>query len=300
VDAAVAAVRDCPGARFDATVAHGRLTFALRRGDTATAISAYPLDGSPGGAQMVKIVNALVETRAEGRDAALRAILGASRSSETRWFVARTLLAVGADGSEALAYALPASPSLDRELLRWLSRADPRRASAACAERILAGQLESPILEALALIPVESADRARLLTFAATQDVLPRTIILVLLVSADEAAGLLVAPQSEVRTHAQSYALARPDAAAVFAAAKARSIRADAGLERGASRLRRLATIEAELATTPDYALEWRANGIDTFEITDAGQALAVEQILDRRRSRSVPDSGIPARQATP
>ncbi|RVU18473.1 caspase family protein [Methylobacterium oryzihabitans] len=299
IDAAVAAVRDCPGARLDATVADGRLRLALRQGDTATAIAAYPLDGSPG-ARVLKGVDALVEARAEGRDSALRAILGASRSSETRRIVAKALLAVGADGSEALAYALPASPPLDRELLRWLSRIDQRRASAACAERILAGQVESPLIEALALIPMETIDRERLLAFAATQDLLPRTIISVLLGSADEATALLLAPQPEVRTHAQSYALARTDAIAVFAAARRRSVRADAGLERGASRLRRLAAIEAELATTPDFALEWRAGGIDTFESADAGLSLAIEQILERRRGRRLPDTGASTRKAAP
>ena len=299
IDAAVAAVRDCPGARLDAAVADGQLALALRQGDTATAITAYPLDGSLG-ARVLKGVDAMVEARTEGRDAALRAVLRASRNSETRRLVARRLLAVGADGSEALAYALPASPPLDRELLRWLSRADPRRASAACAEQILTGQVESPLLEALALIPVEPADRARLLAFAATQDVLPRTIVSVLLGSADEAAALLVAPQPEVRTQAQSYAVARPDAAAVFASAQARSVRADVGLKRGASRLRRLAAIEAELAITPDFALEWRASGIDTFEAIDAGLGLAIEQIVERRRGRSVPDPGASARRAAP
>lgn len=299
IDAAVAAVRDCPDARLSGTLGDGRLTLGLKQGDTSTAITAYPLNGNLG-AQVRKGVDALVEARAEGRDEALRAVLRVSQDADTRRFLTKRLLALGANGSKALAYALPASPPLNRELLRWLSQADPQRASAACAEQILAGQVESPILETLALIPIEPADRSRLLAFAATQDALPRTIVSVLLGSADEAVALLIAPQPEVRTHAQSYALARADATAVFATARRRSVRADAGLERGALRLRRLAEIEAEFAITPDFALEWRASGIDTFEIADAGVALAFEQILERRRGRSVPDPGAAARRTEP
>ena len=287
LDAGVAVARDCPDWKFEARTMPGEITLVVHQGESLeTVLARYPLNQTLG-AGVTNAVNAMLDGKAEGSESALRAILGATENPDTRMYVAAKLRYLGARGDGALSYRLSNRSDLDRELLRWLASSDPARASMECANLILAGHVDSALLWTLALIEIGEPDRRRLLQFASTQLELPRTIIRSLIGPPDVAAQLLNSPDPTERGYAAEYILARPDYASVFAQAKRMSKRADVLLVRADARMRRLAAIEAQLASTPDFALSWRIARMDLVEMDD-GMALAFQRFLDRGRRRAL------------
>ena len=120
---------------------------------------------------------------------------------------------------------------------------------------ITEGSVESALLGTLALTAVDGADKKRLLRVAS-------------------------------REYATDCVLARPDAAALLAAAKRASPHADVTTIRADLLLRQVALMRSELATTPDFALASRMKWMEHSEIASDGLWLAGGMLLRAKVAR--------------
>ncbi|MDA9409454.1 caspase family protein [Bradyrhizobium sp. CCBAU 45384] len=287
LDAAVATARDCKGASLEGRVSPDALSIVLHDGPQERVIVREKLN-SELGANALNVMAPILESGSVERENVLRAVLKATVNADVRIYAVRRLRYLGVSGADALEYRLPERPDLDRELVRWLASSDPQRASAEFTRLVLAGNINSAFLAALASIVIAPTDKKALVNFAATQTGIARTIINSLIGSFDDAVGLLNASDPPVRNLAADYVVVRPDAAEVVTEARKRSRHADVTLVRSEIKLRQINVLKKELASMPDFALAWRAGWMEHSELDSDGIWLGFEQALDQERIKMV------------
>lgn len=304
LDAMVAAARDCRGYELAVNADRSPLALSLSS-PTGVALSATTPDVSggppkslptsllpgetPRAVPLIPLISAILETETRTkREDFLLGGLGQSAAAEDRVFIVGKLRRLGAKPSIPLAFRLPDSPELDRELVRWSASGDVVNGSKEAADLVLDGQRKSAFLGVLALIPLAEPDRLRLLRGADSMDLIPRTIIKTLCGSRDDALDLLNSPDPKVRALAADYLLARPDRVEVLALARRKSRHADVMIARAEARLARIEFLRSSLATTPDFALSWRVHWLQHSEIESEGLSLAFEQLLDNERQSAL------------
>jgi len=284
LDAMVAAARDCRGYELVAEPAEGSIKLDLRSANGSVA----SVSGAANGASVVPIALATLDAPVSNKAQALLGELPLIGDSQARATIVQKLRRLGAKSDKPFQYGLPDAPELDREIVWWTARSDPKSASKLATDRIVGGERNSAFLGVLALLSLDGADRDRLLKAAATMDATPATLVTAMVASPDAAAGLLVSPDPRVRALASDYVLARADATAVIAEARKRSTHADVVIDRAETRLARMAKLGAQLSATPDFALAWRVGWLQQTEIDSDGQSLALERLLNGERQSAL------------
>lgn len=277
LDAAVGASRDCLGWSFKVRVVDKKVLVELDRPAGTLALKQMPLDESLGAIAIAPIA-ASIEAKAADLDAAMLAMITATRSAELRIFLADKLRLSGAAAPDVTGLRIVGRPDLDQHLLRWSAESDALSASKLCVELILAGPPDTPLIETLAFIQIDEAQRRALIEFADRQNLIVRTTLGMLVGTPQFAVSLLTSPDARTRALAAGYVTARDDREAILKEASGALSHADFNLIVARQFQKRLADLLAGLEALPEWARPWRAHWISQLELNDNGLSLAIER----------------------
>ncbi|PII39774.1 hypothetical protein T190_00480 [Sinorhizobium meliloti CCBAU 01290] len=215
-------------------------------------------------------------------DAAMLAMITATRSAELRIFLADQLRLAGVAAPDIMALRIAGRPDLDQHLLRWLAASDAPAASKLCLELILAGSADIPLIETLAFVQIDETQRVALTEFADRQNLVVRTTLGVLIGTPEFAVSLLTSPDARVRALAAGYVTARDDRDAILKEAAGASSYADFTLIVARQLKERLVGLLVGLEALP----KWHALG----ELTGSrnwNSTITVYRWRSKRRRRS-------------
>jgi hypothetical protein len=219
---------------------------------------------------------------AVGTEAAERALLTLTPSTELRIFLASHLRRGGADGHEALKFAQFDRPDLTAELVRWLGKSDPEAAAAFLLAQLSGDpEPESVIAEAVGYIRLTNADRAKLLDVAAHRAERTRVIVTALIGDPEQASMLLVDPSRTVRELTLGYIPARADWNKVLDRAQQLSNHPDPVRRTVEQAAAEVAKFKASLEHLPRWALLWRADWLQNLGAFPLGGNFAIADIVE-------------------
>lgn len=277
LDAAVGASRDCPSSSVKIRIIDNKVQVELDRPAGTLSLKQLPFDGSLDATAIAPIV-ASIEAKAANLDAAMLAMITATRSAELRIFLADQLRLAGVAAPDIMALRIAGRPDLDQHLLRWLAASDAPAASKLCLELILAGSADIPLIETLAFVQIDETQRVALTEFADRQNLVVRTTLGVLIGTPEFAVSLLTSPDARVRALAAGYVTARDDRDAILKEAAGASSYADFTLIVARQLKERLVGLLVGLEALPKWARPWRAHWISQLELNDNGLSLAIKK----------------------
>ena len=288
LDAIIATARDCPDAAVTASTGPVALHVSIKFGVTASEDVLYVPTAPDLDASVLPVLDALIEVDADGLTEALRDVLVKTDSAELRYQVAERLRAIGADGGDALSFAIVDAPRLDVSLLRWLAVSSPEMSAEKLVDMLLERR-DSALLEGLVHIPVSGVDRTRLLNALARAEPEVKLPAIALLGTPDQAAALLVDRAPGVRDIGATYTPLRADFGEIERLAGNTGRPADPFLNIASERYAKGLEFEELLFETPEWARRWRALWLDHSFIDDYTVSLLFARVrVDQLESPSV------------
>lgn len=276
LNALVAVARNCEDATVEIEVDVVALRIQLKIGARAPIQALHIRTAPELNATIVPVLDALNHAGAAGQVAALTAIINQVENADLRIHLVERLRRAGADGSNALDYALPNQLRLERSLFLWLAASRPEAASARLRERIIETR-DMKLVEALAFVELYDSDREELIAEAKSLGAQIRVATIALVGHAEEVAVLFLDPDPTVRDVASTYAPLNRHWQEIAAIVESKSRRADPFLSLAKERVETAKSLVQSLERAPTWAREWRAKWIDHSTIRDPGVALLFE-----------------------
>ena len=281
LNALVAVARNCEGASIQIEVDVVALRVHLKVGARAPIEALYIRTAPELNATIIPVLDALNDAGASGQIAALVAIINQVEDADLRIQLAERLRRAGADGSNALDYALPNHFRLERALFLWLAASHPETASARLRQRIIETRSMN-LVEALAFVELGESDRQELIAEVRSLEARTRVATIALVGAAEEAAALFLASNPAVRNVASIYAPLNRHWPEIAATVESKMRRADPFLGLAQERVENAKSLVESLERTPPWAREWRAKWIDHSAIRDPGVALLFECLRNK------------------